>query len=95
MLESIGFSECMLCRGVFKGTYKEGVKRADRVDVMRMLHRAINETNKGTPTGYLFWSDSAVKMKADAGDSEKPTARRYLCPDCLVNIIGPLLPNKG
>lgn len=95
MLESMGFSECVLCRGVFKGTYKEGVKRADRADVMRMLRRAINETNSGTPTGYLFWSDSAVKMKAAAGDSEKPTARRYVCPDCLVNIIGPLLPNKG
>jgi hypothetical protein len=95
MLESIGFSECVLCRGVFKGTYKEGVKRADRVDVLRTLRRAIEATKDGTRTGYLFWSEGAVKMKASAGGSEENTARRYVCPDCLVNIIGPLLPNKG
>jgi hypothetical protein len=94
MLESIGFSECVLCRGVFKGTYKQGVKRADRKDVLRMLRRAINETNDGTPTGYLFWSEGAVEMKTVAGGSEKNTARRYLCPDCLTNIIAPILPNK-
>ena len=33
MLESIGFSECVLCHGVFKGTFKRGVKRAERGNI--------------------------------------------------------------
>jgi len=95
MLESIGFAQCALCGGVFAGTYKKGVKRADRVNVLRALRRAIQATKDGSPTGYLFWSEAAVKMKAIAGGSEENTARRYVCPDCLVNLIGPLLPNQA
>lgn len=94
MLESIGVSECVLCRGVFKGTYKAGVKRADRNDVLRMWRRALAATADGKSTGYLFWSEGAVAMKAAAGDSNRNTARRYMCPDCLVNVVGPLLPDE-
>jgi hypothetical protein len=92
MLESIGISECVSCRGVFVGTYKAGVKRADRDDVLRTLRRAVTATEDGTPTGYLFWSEGAAAMKAAAGDSSRNTARRYVCPDCLANLVGPLLP---
>ncbi len=91
MLEAIGISECVICRGVFVGTYKSGVKRADRNDVALMWRRAIEACRNGTPTGYLFWSEAAAAMKAAAGDSKRNTARRYVCPDCLSNLLGPLL----
>jgi hypothetical protein len=98
VLENIGLSSCTLCRGLFKGTYKQGVKRADRENVNLMIRRAINlTTDEGnpSPTGFLFWSERAVNMKRAAGDSASNTARRYVCPDCLVNIVGPLLEDQS
>ncbi len=75
----------------FKGTYNSGVKRADRNDRLLMLRRAIEKTRDGHPTGYLFWADQAVEKKKAAGDSSKDTARRYACPDCVENLLGPVI----
>jgi hypothetical protein len=91
MMETLGLAECILCRGPFRGTYKSGVKRADRNDVKLMLRRALEASANGDPTGYLFWSDGAVDKKSAAGDTSRDTARRYICPDCLRNIVGPLI----
>jgi hypothetical protein len=90
-LESVGLSECMVCHGLFEGTFKAGVKRADRDNVRMMLSRAIEATEEGDRTGFLFWSEGAAKQKAAAGDSKHNTARRYVCPDCLVNVFQPLM----
>lgn len=90
-LEVMGLSSCIFCRGLFRGNFKSNTKRADRQNTHLMLRRAIEQTlSDELPTGFVFWSDSAAEMKAAAGDSNKKTARRYICPDCLVNIIGPL-----
>ena len=91
MMETIGLSECILCRGPFKGTYKSNVKRADRDDVRLMCKRALEAGANGKPTGYLFWSEGAVARKLAAGDTSRNTARRYVCPDCLQNLMGPML----
>jgi hypothetical protein len=91
MMETLGLAECILCRGPFRGTYKSGVKRADRNDVKLMLRRAVKASSNGDPTGYLFWSEGAVDKKSAAGDTSNNTARRYICPDCLKNIVGPLI----
>jgi hypothetical protein len=91
MLETLGFSECLMCRGPFEGTYRNNVKRADRDDKLLMLRRAVEQTRDGTPTGYLFWAEGAVGKKHAAGDDRRNTARRYVCPDCLENILGPIL----
>ena len=91
MLETIGYAECILCRGPFKGTFKTGVKRADREKILLMWKRALKATANGNPTGYLFWSEGAVDKKSAAGDSANNSARRYICPDCLQNLIGPIV----
>jgi hypothetical protein len=91
MMESIGLSECVLCRGPFQGTYKAGVKRADVSDVRAMLLKALRASADGRATGFLYWSQSALGMKSAAGDGRRNTARRYICPDCLQNVVGPLL----
>jgi hypothetical protein len=92
MLEAMGLAECILCRGVFKGTYKAGVKRADREDVQLMLRRAVDAE---PPKGFLFWSDGAAEKKGAAGEGDECTTRRYVCPDCLTNLVGPLLPDDA
>jgi len=91
MMEALGLAECILCRGPFQGTYKSGVKRADRNDIKKMLCRAIEASNNGNPTGYLFWSEGTVDKKSAAGDTSMNTARRYICPDCLQKVVGPLI----
>lgn len=91
MLEAMGFSECLLCRSPFEGTYKKNMKRADRDDQLLMLKRSIEQTRDGNPTGYLFWAAQAVGKKHAAGDNKENTARRYMCPDCLENILGPII----
>lgn len=94
MMETMGLAECVLCRGPFKGTYKSGVKRADRNDVKLMWKRALDACAKGDPTGYLFWSEGTMDKKSAAGDTARNTARRYICPDCLKNLLGPLVDHK-
>ena len=95
MMETIGLAECVLCRAPFKATYKAGVKRADRNDVKLMWRRALDACADGDPTGYLFWSEGSVYKKSAAGDTASNTARRYVCPDCLQNLLGPLVDDEA
>lgn len=96
LLERLQLGKCQWCESVFDiGKHRRNVVRAVNTSTNK-LERAYNEDK-----GLMFWNSELGDRKrsnksgsAARRNSELTFDRRYLCPECITNVVGELLEDE-